>query len=224
MWNHSGKMYGEMERAGINWPNLSSQNVVDLIAYFRSLPEARSQSAAFQPGDPELGRITFESRCESCHSFGTRTAVRKIDLLKTPGPHTMTDYAAAMWNHAPLMHKRAGSDFPILVPGEMGNLVAYLFAQRYFFEEGDTALGAIVFKSKNCVLCHEQQRQTGAPDLRLATERYSPITMSSAVWRHGPAMFEKMGQQNIGWPQFSGPEMSNLIAYLNSRLIQKNAN
>ena len=225
MWNHSGKMYEETVRAGIRWPNLSSQNVVDLIAYFRDMPEARSQSAAFQPGDPELGRLTFERRCESCHAFGNRTAERKIDLLKTPAPHTMTGYAAAMWNHAPLMHKRAGSDFPILVSGEMNDLVAYLFAQRYFYEEGDPALGAIVFKSKNCVLCHEQQRQqTGAPDLRLATERFSPITMSSGVWRHGPGMFEKMKQQNLEWPQLSGPEMSNLVAYLNSRLVQKNAN
>ena len=225
MWNHSGKMYEEMVRAAISWPSLSSQNIVDLIAYFRSMPEARSQSAAFQPGDPELGRLTFESRCESCHSFGTRTAERKIDLLKAPGPHTMTDYASAMWNHAPLMHKRAGSDFPILAIGEMGNLVAYLFAQRYFYEEGDAARGARVFQDKNCALCHEQQRQqTGAPDLTLATERYSPITMSGAVWRHGPAMFEKMRQQNLVWPQLSGPEMSNLIAYLNSRLVQKNAN
>jgi cytochrome c2 len=214
-------MYEQMTRDGIAWPNLSTQNLVDLIAYFSSVPEARSQSADFQPGDPEFGRITFERSCESCHSFGTRTAERRIDLLKTPGPHTMTDYAAAMWNHAPLMHKRAGSAFPVLGSGEMGHLVAFLFAQRYFFEEGDTSRGAKIFRSKNCASCHEQERlKTEAPDLRLVTERYSPITMSRAVWRHGPVMFEKMKQQNLTWPQLSGPEMADLIAYLNSRLIR----
>jgi len=70
--------------------------------------------------------------------------------------------------------------------------------------------------------CHEQQRaETGAPDLAMGAERYSPITISASVWRHGPAVLEIMQKRNVRWPQFSGPEMSDLIAYLNSRLIPR---
>ena len=125
-----------------------------------------------------------------------------------------------MWNHAPVMHQRAGKNFPILGPGDMSNLVAYLFAQRYFDEEGDAERGLQVFQSKNCVSCHQwKMQETGAPDLAMATERYSPITIAAAVWRHGPRMLELMRQQNITWPEFTGAEISDLIAFLNSRLV-----
>jgi cytochrome c2 len=222
MWNHSGKVHDELSQKGVEWPRFSTQDMLDLLAYIRSLPEARSQSAVFQPGDPEQGRIVFERNCESCHSFGSRTAGRKIDLLKRPGPDVLTGYVAAMWNHAPLMHSKAGTRFPILGPGDMSNLVAYLFAQQYFYEEGDVKRGAQVFQTKNCASCHEQRRkQTGAPDLRLATERYSPITMAAAIWRHGPAMFQTIERERLSWPELSASEMSNLITYLNSRLIPR---
>src|SRR6266566_4440162 len=233
LWNHGPRMWREQENrrigatlnateAAAGWPKFSTGDMVDLFAYLRGLPEAASQSAIFQPGDPEQGHITFEGRCESCHSFGGRTAERKTDLLKRPGPDLLTGYVAAMWNHAPLMHSRAGSEFPILGPGEMSNLVAYLFAQRYFNEEGSPERGALVFESKNCVVCHElRRRQTGAPDLRLSTERYSPITISAAVWQHGRAMLKATERENLSWPEFKASEMSDLIAYLNSRLISR---
>jgi mono/diheme cytochrome c family protein len=222
MWNHSGKIHREFSQTGTAWPHFSTQEIVDLLAYLRSLPESRSQSAAFQPGDPEQGRITFEARCETCHSFGNRTAQPKVDLLKRPGPDVLMGYVAAMWNHAPVMQSRAGSEFPVLGPGDMRNLVAYLFAQRYFYEEGSVKKGAAVYEQKNCALCHEQRRkQTGAPDLTISTERYSPITMSAAIWRHGPTMLEKMRHENLAWPELNATEMADLITYLNTRLVPR---
>ncbi|PYR98161.1 MAG: hypothetical protein DMG12_23365 [Acidobacteria bacterium] len=225
MWNHSELVYSDLSSNGLPRPELSTKDMVDLLVYLRTVPESRSHSAVFQPGNPEKGRVTFESSCESCHSFGSRTAEHKIDLLKTRGPVVLTDYVTAMWNHAPLMHRRAGNNFPILGPGDMGNLIAYLFAQRYFDEEGNAARGAQVFDEKNCKSCHEQRRlETRAPDLTIATERYSPITLSASVWRHGPAMLEAIKEKELAWPEFSGSEMSDLIAYLNSRLVPRIAN
>jgi cytochrome c2 len=222
MWNHAGKIYSEFASAGFAWPRFSGQDMADLLAYFRALPEARSQTATFQPGDPEQGRLTFERRCESCHSFGGRTAQTKIDLSRKPAPDVLTGYVVAMWNHAPTMYSRAGKDFPILGRGDMSNLVAYLFAQRYFDDQGDPARGARVFAGKNCIICHEEQRkQTGAPDLTMSTERYSPITMSAAVWRHGPAMLKSIQKQKLSWPEIKPAEMADLITYLNSRLVSR---
>jgi cytochrome c2 len=222
MWNHSGKVHSELSQTGTAWPHFSTQEIVDLLVYLRSVPESHSQAAVFQPGDPEQGRITFEARCETCHSFGGRTAKPKVDLLKRPGPDGLMGYVAAMWNHAPVMQSHAGSEFPVLGPGDMRNLVAYLFAQRYFYEEGSVKKGAAVYQRKNCASCHEQRRnQTAAPDLTMETERFSPITMSAAIWRHGPAMLEKMKHENLTWPELNAIEMADLITYLNSRLVPR---
>jgi mono/diheme cytochrome c family protein len=222
MWNHAGKMSATMAQAGISWPQMSPQNMVDLLIYIRDLPAARSQTATFQPGEPDLGRNVFERDCESCHTFGSKQS-RKIDLLDRPGPKSLIDYVAAMWNHAPMMRSRMPS-FPTLAPGDMRNLVGYLFAQRYFLEKGDAALGQKIYREKNCAFCHEDRRaKTGAPDLRQFGEQFTPVAMASAVWLHGPTMLDVMKKEGLSWPEFHGSEMSNLITYLNSRLPVKTA-
>jgi len=220
MWNHSNSVYAEVSNHGLAWPRFSTNEMVDMLAYLRSVQNSRTQ-AAFQPGDAEKGHVTFENRCETCHSFGNRTTVPKVDLLTRPAPDTLTGYVAAMWNHAPLMRQRAGVDFPILGPGDMSNLVAYLFTQRYFDKEGNPTRGARVFEEKGCASCHERLRpKTGAPDLAAANERYSTITVAASLFRHGPAMLERMEKQNVSWPHFNAAEMEDLIAFLNSRLIR----
>ena len=40
--------------------------------------------------------------------------------------------------------------------------------------------------------------------------------MVSALWGHGPRMLDMMAQKKIEWPHFTAPQMSDLIAYLNS--------
>jgi cytochrome c len=102
----------------------------------------------------------------------------------------------------------------------MRNLVAYLFSRSYFLQPGDRGRGRRVFENKGCAGCHEQRNKaTSAPDLSQAFELYSPITLTSAVWRHGPGMFQMMRRNGVSWPQFQGSEMPDLIAYLNSRLV-----
>jgi hypothetical protein len=41
--------------------------------------------------------------------------------------------------------------------------------------------------------------------------------MVAALTHHGPAMLDRMQEKHIVWPRFSGAEMSDLIAYLNTR-------
>jgi cytochrome c2 len=220
MWNHSGAVYAELASEGVSWPKFSTTDMLDLLAYLRTVPESPSPSVNFQVGDPEFGRLVFESSCESCHSFGSSTAEHKIDFVRRPAPDLLTGYITAMWNHAPAMRQLAGTKFPMLGPGDMSNLVAYLFAQRYFDEEGNPERGARVFEAKNCALCHDLKRQqVHAPDLAAATERFSPVTIAAAVWRHGPAMQQMMREQEVAWPTFRGSEMPDLIAFLNKRLM-----
>jgi len=219
MWNHSSGMI----KAGAHkkpWPVLSGQDVSDLIAYIRSVPEVQMRDHAFRLGTPEKGRAVFEHSCETCHSFGNAHG-KKIDLLDRRAPATVVGYVAAMWNHAPAMHTKGGS-VARLQPGEMSDLIAFLFSQSYFFERGDVQRGRKVFEAKNCVGCHENRRkEVGAPDLTQSFEEYSPITMTAAVFRHGPTMLQAMQQNGQTWPRFDGSEMTDLIAYLNSRVIKR---
>jgi mono/diheme cytochrome c family protein len=234
MWNHSSDMSAAMRSKGFVPPKLSSQDVADLMIYLRSLPALRSRSATFGMGEPEQGRLVFERSCESCHSFGAGIG-KRIDLLQRGAPQTVTGYIAAMWNHAELMRAMSGANasptgrsrqetigrqFPKLDPEGMSNLVAFLFSESYFFERGNAARGRGVFESKSCARCHEEHRkETGAPDLSQSAELYSPITLTSAVWRHTPAMFATARRAGLSWPRFQGSEMADVIAYLNSRVL-----
>ena len=126
-----------------------------------------------------------------------------------------------MWNHAPEMRRRGGSTSR-LNAGEMPDLIAFLFSQRYFQDRGNASKGRRLYEDKGCATCHEERRrETSAPDLSEATEVYSPITLTSAAWKHGPTMVDKMRQQHIPWPEFKGSEMTDLTAYLNSQLVRR---
>lgn len=219
MWNHASTMYSEMDRYSLRWPRFTEQEMIDTLVYLQDLPTARSAQAEFEPGDPETGRQIFTSRCETCHGFRPALSGR-IDLLERDTPLTMMGYAAAMWNHAPRMAARSDEDLPTLEDGSMNDVVSYLFAQSYFSGHGDPATGERVYNEKGCVVCHETERnETGAPDLTQSTEVHSSITMTRALWNHGPNMLETLEQRGMAWPQFEGTEMSDLIAYLNSRLV-----
>ena len=219
MWNHSNEMLAATTNRGIAWPRLSERDVVDLLLFLSKVPETVAPEIAFNVGDPGLGQVVFDRTCVSCHSFGPDRS--KVDLLAQTPPTSMTDYIAAMWNHAPAMRARGGTTV-MLADGDMRNVIAFLFSQRYFFEAGNVKRGQKVYESKNCITCHEMKRlETKAPDLTHATEAYSPITLTASAWRHGPEMLRVMKQQKIEWPEFEKTEMADLIAYLNSRILKQ---
>src|SRR6185503_9826829 len=114
------------------------------LMYLRSIPSLRVKSSTFGMGEPEQGRISFERSCEGCHSFGSAPG-KKVDLLSQRAPQTVTGYIAAMWNHALIMQARSGFRFPKLGPGEMSNLIAFLFSESYFFERGNDRRGWNVY-------------------------------------------------------------------------------
>ena len=219
MWNHANEMDSATTNRGLPWPVLSEQDIADLMAFVSSRPSS-NQRPVLEIGEPERGHLVFERSCESCHSFG-RIDRSRVDLLSRAGPSSITGYIAAMWNHAPQMRRRGGS-VPQLNSGEMPDLVAFLFSERYFFEQGDAVRGSRVHEAKGCTTCHEtRRRETGAPELAQSTEVFSPITITSAMWRHGPSMLASMKQMGVSWPSFQGSEMADLIAYLNSRLVMR---
>ncbi|MBM3758346.1 MAG: c-type cytochrome, partial [Acidobacteria bacterium] len=169
LWNHSGGILAALEKSGNKWPILTPQEMTDLLVYIRSLPQHRKEKPALVLEDPEIGEQVFTARsCGVCHTVGAKEA-GKLDLLASAkSSYTFTELSVRMWNHLPRMRKQAawaGIPFPAFSENEMSQLLAYLFAKRYFEEQGKPVRGKSVFTAKKCVTCHDQP-SSGALDLR----------------------------------------------------------
>lgn len=206
MWNHQSQMHNAMAARGIAWPQLTSQELDDMLVYLQNLPQTRGGESIVDLPSPENGEALFRDKgCLSCH-------VGKLALENRLGDSTLTDIAAAMWDHAPQMRQPP----PELSVGEWRQLVSYVWAKQFFATKGDAGRGRKIFESKKCAVCHNDA-SSGAPSLSKPAEPYSAISMVSVLWQHGPTMLAKMQEKHIAWPLLSQDEMANLIAYLNSR-------
>ena len=206
MWNHSSRMREAFERKKFTWQELTAQELSDILAYLRNLPETRGMAAHFSFTSGERGQAVFESKgCVKCHTGKLALEDRLHNL-------TLTEIAVDMWNHAPRMIQPV----PQLSEDEMQQLLSYLWMRQFVSVKGDAAKGRQVFAAKRCAECH-MGGEHGAPTLLGQARAYSEITIISALWKHGPQMFSRMKQAKIVWPRFNNPQqMTDLVAYLNS--------
>ena len=206
MWNHSSRMREAFARKKIAWQELTAQDLSDILAYLRNLPETRSLAAHFSFTSGEGGQAIFVSKgCIKCHT-GKLALENRLHNL------TLTEIAVDMWNHAPRMIQPV----PQLSRDEMRQLLSYLWMRQFVYAKGDAARGKQVFLQKRCAECHMSGGH-GAPSLPGQARPYSEITIISALWKHGPQMLTRMRQAKIIWPRFNTPQqMSDMVAYLNS--------
>jgi mono/diheme cytochrome c family protein len=206
MWNHGAEMRAAFEKKKIKWPQLTSQDLTDLLVYLQNLPQTKGRAAQLQPPAAENGQSLFQAKgCAGCHKG-------KLTLENRYIGQTLTGFAAAMWNHEPKMKQPP----PALNGEEMRAIVAYLWTAHLFSVKGNPDRGRTVFTGKKCASCHNDS-SSGAPDLKTFKGKFHASFMVSALWAHGPAMQQTIRQKGIAWPRFKVPDMSDLIAYLNSR-------
>jgi cytochrome c2 len=211
MWNHSSAMRAEMARRNTKLPQLSGQELADLLVYVRSVQGLPRRTAIFRSGSPEEGKALFESRtCIKCHD--PATGFFSIGLRN----ETLTDIAADMWNHGRDMSLRSQT----FDAGQMRAIAAYIWSRRLLEADGNPGGGGNVFVAKKCGVCHNDPA-SGAPALNATGNYFSGATMVSVLTRHGPEMLDKMHEKHLPWPTFSGTEMANLIAYLNTRNLRR---
>lgn len=208
MWNHLRSMLAAASEQNRPFPTLTAQDLTDLLVYLRNLPATKTASAPFfKMTSGDAGRQLFTAKgCQTCHGSDTTLAGR----IKG---QTMTQIAAEMWDHGPRMESL---DAPpaTFEPGEMRELLSYIWARQFFEDARDPSLGQKVFASKGCAGCHEKSG-SGAPALTGKGQVYSGPAMVAALWRHGPAMLARMKASNVKWPRLSATDMSGIIAYLN---------
>jgi mono/diheme cytochrome c family protein len=203
MWNHGATMREEFSKRNLKWAELTTQNLTDLLVYLRNLPQTRNAVTRVEISAGAEGEALFRSKgCERCHTGN-------LALSGQLKGKTLTDVAAAMWNHEP----RMAASPPQLAVAEMREITSYLWASQFFEDAGDAAAGRRVFTSKRCVVCHEDP-SSGAP--RIGGGTFSGVAMVSALWHHGPRMLDGMKAKKISWPRFEGSQMSDLIAFLSS--------
>ena len=204
MWNHREYIEQEAGASKVKYPEVSAQDLTDMLVYFRHLPSPPSRKPVLMIDTGRDGVAVFNSKgCPACHAPGSGLAERIRG-------ETLTAIAAEMWNHAPRMAS-AGAKPVSFAPGEMQDLLDYLWARQFFRDAGNAAAGRRVFQSKRCAVCHEGG---GAP--KIAGQALTSADMVSALWHHGPQMLDQMRSKNIAWPRFDGSQMSDLLAYLNS--------
>jgi mono/diheme cytochrome c family protein len=212
MWNHAPQMEREMKKRGLAWTEFKGNEMVDLIAYIRSL-NTKAEKIYLSPGNLQNGKKLFDQKgCVQCHS-----PRGELDLSKKKDfPRTLAQLAGMMWNHSPRMWKgmvEKGMERPTLSSQEMADLVAYLFSTQYFDEPGDPEKGKHVFVKKQCNLCHA--KSTKMQSLSGLKGQISPIFMAQTMWNHGPEMLEKMRKAKVSWGKINGMEMADLMEFLN---------
>jgi len=205
MWNHADTMTGEMASRKIPWPTLTANELNDLLVYLQNLPETQGARLEFiMPPWGSGAELFVEKGCIDCHKGAMALENRLSD-------DTLTDVAAALWNHAPQMQQ----PHPELSVNDMRRILGYVWVRQFFQTHGDAKRGRKTFETKKCGACHNEP-SSGAPDLSKSSQPDSSISMVEVLWRHGPTMLQRMRDKRIPWPQFTQDEMVNLIAYLNS--------
>lgn len=221
MWNHGPTMAEAMRVRQITRPTLTAAELRDLSAYFVSVAPLPAQgSLHVLPGRPAVGRQLFlEKHCAECHSIAGEAGHLGPDLGSPERTWTLFEFAAALWNKAPAMRevmRSKGITVPQLQPEEMVDVVAYLSSVGYFVTVGDPRRGQTLATQKGCLGCHALAGQggTGAPDLSKTRGLDSPTAVIAALWNHLAVVEPGSTAQAIAWPQFSAPEMTDLMAFL----------
>jgi mono/diheme cytochrome c family protein len=202
MWNHAPKMKEAIAAQGGKWPELTNQNMADLLVYLQNQPGPRKAAVEFLLPPTDEGKELFEQRCAGCH----KGAAALENKLKD---ETLTDVAVAIWNHAPLMRQSA----PDIPRDEMRKIVAYAWASQFLQPHGNPEHGKRVFEGKKCSSCHAEAGGA-APKLTDLPKPFTAISMVSVVFQHGPKMQDRMQQKGTQWPALSPGEISDLTAYL----------
>ncbi len=202
-------------------PEVASSLAVAFLLLYTSLP-AYPQERWGLTQNPMAGSQVFGSKgCVKCHAVNGLGGTLGPDLGHIAERRSLYGLAATMWNHLPRMGEKMqelGIERPQLNEREAGDLVAFLFTLDYFDPPGDAEAGERLFVGKSCVVCHQVAGYGGVagPSLDHLGQYGSPILVAAAMWNHGPGMQAMMEAKGIKRPTFSGSELTDLIAYLES--------
>jgi cytochrome c2 len=201
MWNHAPKMKEAIASKGGKWPEITTQDMADMLVYLQNQPAPKKAAVEFLLPAIEDGKGLFDEKCGGCHKGASALENKLKD-------ETLTDVAVAMWNHASLMRQPA----PDIPPVDMRKIIGYAWASQFTKPHGSADHGKRIFESKKCASCHGDSG--GGPSLAGLPKPFTAMDMVSVTFGHGPKMQEKMKAKGTPWPVLTASEMSDLAAYL----------
>lgn len=177
------------------------------------------------PDTPSVGAQLFSRKgCSRCHTIGSTRERIGPDLGQVLVTDSAFDVAGELWNHSPIMRARMaelGIARPTITADEMSQLLTFLAAYRYrSFQtgnEGDSRRGRQVFEQKGCAGCHEEGGTAFGrlgPNLQKYRGEASAIYLAQAMWNHSERMGAVMRSQRVDFPELTGREITDLVAYL----------
>src|SRR5260370_17279903 len=84
---------------------------------------------------------------------------------------------------------------------------------------GDSARGAKLFETEQCIRCHAVNGRGGKIGLdlgRVVHRNYTPAHLTSAMWNHAPTMWGAMEAAKIQTPQLTPRRAADLFPLLYS--------
>jgi mono/diheme cytochrome c family protein len=216
MWNHGPQMSDAMRARKIARPTFRSGELRNLLAYLATAtPATGDEPIHVLPGNAEQGRRLFtEKHCIECHSVRGIGGKVGPDLADRAVSASVLDFAAAMWNKAPAMGtamKARAIPMPQLQPGEVADVLAFLYSVRYLGPAGDPRRGAAVAEAKGCVACHGASNRAG--DFRRARGLEAPAILAG-LWNHSFIGETPARRERVPWGVMTDAEMLDLIAFL----------
>ncbi len=220
MWNHSQSMIGPVTAALGTWPQFQGTEMNDLVAYVGQGTAAAHRSEP--AGNADRGWKVFQARCIQCHSVrGQGGSLGPALGPEHELPLTTSQFASVLWNHAPAMVRlghTSGIAPPTIEQTEMGDLVAFLASLRYFEPTGSPFVGERVFNLRGCARCHGPSAEgtSTGPRIRTGGDAYTSVSLTAALWKHGPQMVDRMEELGIPWPQLQPSDIGDLVSFLNA--------
>jgi len=196
LWKHAAAMKTTFARNKVEWKTLKGQDLMDITAYAQNLQSLVPNLQISLP-PPETGKPLFDANCGVCHQDFLSLAMKLRN-------QTRMDIAARIWNHQQKMTK-----LHMLGPEDMGKILAYVWQLQFDGPPGNRALGQKAFIDKGCVECHQRPLN--------GEGHISAFSFVTAGWGPARQAHQRMLTGGVPWPSLSPADVSNLVAYLNSR-------
>jgi mono/diheme cytochrome c family protein len=122
IWNKAPAMAAAMRSRGIALPQLTAEQMADIVAYLYSV-------RYFASGNVQQGyAVASQKGCLNCHALRGERGKTASDLTKAKGLDSPPAVLAALWNHTLVTPTVSGKklDWPGFTPQEMADLIAML--------------------------------------------------------------------------------------------------
>jgi cytochrome c2 len=203
--------------------------VAVIVAVFLQVRRpANTRRALYIIGDPVKGAALFfgDKQCGICHAVNGSGGRVAPDLSGThPGIPAMGWLVTILWNHGPGMWRQIrqkNEPYPQLDAQEMADIFAFLYQASSIDRPGDRSAGQRLFREKGCAHCHSvgETGSQAAPELSKMAAGLDSNAWTGAMLNHVGSMIGPVTSALGQWPQFSGNEMNDLIAYVRSSAPQ----